>query len=145
MMVSLPAARCSYGVAADTTYSHPTGGAAVGSRPSAPHPYPLRGGDRPRNGGQPHVGDPVEAAVGTRRAAEPPAETVVRSAVPLEPGPVAPPAGPAPAGCRRGWVRDRAMDAPADCPGDRADLRGAVPPPLARPGLARPRLESAAP
>src|SRR3954453_4737780 len=102
MMVSVGVGRCSHGVAAQTTHPHPTRGAAVDCRPSAPQPYTVRGGDRPRNGGQPHLGDPVEAAVSTRWAAEPPAEPVGRSAITLEPGPMAPLAGPAPARCRRG-------------------------------------------
>src|SRR6266545_7812231 len=132
-----------HGVVPDTLDADPTG-RAPRDRGAAAACWPARaGGDRAAGGGEPGRADEVEALPGgtrhTRAAAAAPGGTSVAP----ECGPVAALAPCPAAGCRGGRVRDRALDGAADHRGGRAPLRRAVPPALARPGAARPRLEPA--
>src|SRR5690349_17047106 len=132
-----------HGMAPDSVDVGPTGGAPRGRGAAAAGWQDRAGRDRATLGGQPDFGGAVEAAArGARRAWAAPA-----AAHGPPTGPDSRPMAAAPAHAaarrRRGWVRDRALDGAADHRGRRARLRRAVPPALARPGAAGPRLEPA--
>src|SRR5437763_15576538 len=86
----LPSGRWRDGLATGAADARADGGAAPRGRAAAPGQEAVAGRDRPRGGGQPGLGDALEAAAGWRRPASAAAAPGARAGVAVDGGPVAP-------------------------------------------------------
>src|SRR5437899_224513 len=132
------------GVAAKPLDSWPNGGTSLGSRATAGWQAIVRVRDRAPDGSQPRFGQPLEAAVRAGRNAWAAGTPIVWATVPFERSPMVQAPSPAPPRRQSRGIRERALDAAADCARGRAALRRPIPFSLARLCPACPRLESPA-
>src|SRR5919108_5751120 len=111
MKASRPAPRWGHGLAAGTAHARAVSGAPLGGGAVAPIRQAVPSGRRPPVGRQPHGGDAVEAPPGGWWVGRTPPAPADRARLPPERGPVGAALAPAPAGAKRGRLRQRTLDA----------------------------------